>query len=196
MPISWACCDRGQPGASRPAAKGAERPEELDRFRRTSFMAMAAITHTPIRTLLIAPAVFCGHGDRSGTRCAASQFILHHADFLLAPPVAGRQGLYCRPRRPVGRRAWLDPAIGESVGPFGPLMIADYLRDGFAQWLGQFLLQTQGFSPRWDSPRWLDLIFHDDNLTPEPPRSARIPAGAIYAARRHGRHAFGLEHRG
>ncbi|MGH6991031.1 MAG: hypothetical protein ACREE3_14120, partial [Stellaceae bacterium] len=59
--------------------------------------------------------------------------------------------------------------------PLGPLLIADDLHDHFAQWLGQFLLEKQGFSKRWDSPRWLDLIFHDDHLAAVPPQAAGIP---------------------
>jgi hypothetical protein len=102
------------------------------------------------------------------------QFVLHHAEFMLrrlsqdgrnfiAGPgdqAADARGMIIRSRVP---------------SPLGPLMIADYLHDGFAQWLGQFLLEKQGFGVRRDSPRWLDLIFHDDRLTPVPPARAGIP---------------------
>jgi hypothetical protein len=103
-----------------------------------------------------------------------NKFILNHADFLLrrlsqggrdyvAGPgdqAADARGMIIRSRMP---------------SPIGPIMIADYLHDGFAQWLGQFLLEKQGFSTRWDSPRWLDLIFHDDHLAAVPPQQAGIP---------------------
>jgi hypothetical protein len=103
-----------------------------------------------------------------------NEFLLHHAEFLLRrlsqdgrDYVAGPGDQAADARGMIIRL--MDPS------PIGPLMIADALHDGFAQWLGQFLLERQGFSTRWDSPRWLDLIFHDDRLAAVPPRAARIP---------------------
>lgn len=103
-----------------------------------------------------------------------NQFIMHHADFLLRRLSQDGKDYIAGPGDQAADARGMIIRL-KDPSPIGPLMIADYLHNGFAQWLGQFLLQKQGFSTRWDSPRWLDLIFHNDHLTPVPPREAGIP---------------------
>jgi hypothetical protein len=103
-----------------------------------------------------------------------NEFLMHHAEFLLRRLSPDGKDYIAGPGdQAADARGMIIRLMNPS--PIGPLMIADYLRDGFAQWLGQFLLEKQGFSTRWDSPRWLDLIFHDDRLASVPPKEAGIP---------------------
>jgi hypothetical protein len=99
---------------------------------------------------------------------------MHHADFLLRRLSQTGDDFVAGPGDQASDERGMVIRL-QNPSALGPLMIADYLRDGFAQWLGQFLLEKQGFGKRWDNPRWLDLIFHDDTLAPVPPTRADIP---------------------
>ena len=103
-----------------------------------------------------------------------NQFVMHHADFLLRRLSQDGDDFVAGPGDQASDQRGMVIRL-QNPSALGPLMIADYLHDGFAQWLGQFLLEKQGFGKRWDNPRWLDLIFHDDKLTPVPPARADIP---------------------
>jgi hypothetical protein len=103
-----------------------------------------------------------------------NQFLLHHADFLLrrlspdgADFIAGPGDQASDPRGMLIRI--MDPSA------LGPFLIADYLHDSFAQWLGELMFRKQGLGHRGDNPRWLYLIFHDDALRSVPPENAGIP---------------------
>ena len=103
-----------------------------------------------------------------------NRFLLHHAEFLLRRLSPDGADFIAGPGDQSADARGMIITL-QNPSPFGPLMLADYLHDGFAQWLGQFLLEKQGFGERVDNPRWLDLIFHDDALAPEPPVSAELP---------------------
>ncbi|HXE15920.1 MAG TPA: hypothetical protein VN632_01730 [Stellaceae bacterium] len=103
-----------------------------------------------------------------------NQFIMNHADFLLRRLSQDGTDFVAGPGDQASDERGMVIRL-QNPSALGPLMIADYLHDGSAQWLGQFLLEKQGFGKRWDNPRWLDLIFHDDALTPVPPSRAAIP---------------------
>jgi hypothetical protein len=130
-------------------------------------------TYTYQDTFLIAPAILwsLATGQDAVRR---NQFVLHHADFLLRRLSQDGKDFVAGPGDQAADARGMIIRL-QDPSPLGVLMIGDYLRDGFAQWLGQFLLEKQGFGQRWDSPRWLDLIFHDDKLTPVPPARAGIP---------------------
>jgi hypothetical protein len=124
-------------------------------------------------TFLIAPAILWSMATGQDV-VRRNQFIMHHADFLLRRLSQDGQDFVAGPGDQAADPRGMIIRL-QNPSALGPLMIADYLRDGFAQWLGQFMLEKQGFSLRWDNPRWLDLIFHDDGLTPVPPTRAGIP---------------------
>ncbi len=130
-------------------------------------------TYTYQDTFLIAPAILWSMATgRDVVRL--NQFIIHHADFLLRRLSQDGADFVAGPGDQASDERGMIISL-QNPSALGPLMIADYLHDGFAQWLGQFLLEKQGFGKRWDNPRWLDLIFHDDDLTPVPPTRAAIP---------------------
>jgi hypothetical protein len=113
-----------------------------------------------------------------------NRFIMNHADYLLRRLSQDGKDFIAGPGdQPADARGMSIPL--QKPSPLGPLMIADYLHDGLAQWLGQFLLEKQGFGKRWNDPLWLDLIFHDDRLTATPPSTAGtaliryLPQGGI-----------------
>jgi len=103
-----------------------------------------------------------------------NQFIMHHADFLLRRLSQDGKDFVAGPGDQASDARGMIIRL-QDPSPLGPLMIADYLHDQSAQWLGQFMLEKQGFGRRWNEPLWLDLIFHDDDLKAEPPRAAGIP---------------------
>lgn len=103
-----------------------------------------------------------------------NQFVMHHADFLLRRLSQGGDDFVAGPGDQASDARGMIIRL-QNPSALGLLMIADYLRDGFAQWLAQSLLEKQGFGLRWDNPRWLDLIFHDDGLAPIPPARAGVP---------------------
>jgi hypothetical protein len=130
-------------------------------------------TYTYQDTFLIAPAILWSLATgRDVVR--RNQFIVHHADFLLRRLSLDGQDFVAGPGDQSADARGMIIRL-QDPSALGPLMIADYLHDGSAQWLGQFLLEKQGFGKRWDNPRWLDLIFHDDGLVPVPPARAGIP---------------------
>jgi hypothetical protein len=104
-----------------------------------------------------------------------NDFIMHHADFLLRRLSQDGKDFVAGPGDESADARGMVLRLREP-SPLGPMMIADYLHDGFAQWLAQFMLEKQGFGTRWNDPLWLDLIFHDDKLTATPPTAAGIPA--------------------
>jgi hypothetical protein len=103
-----------------------------------------------------------------------NRFIMHHTDFLLRRLSQDGKDFIAGPGdQPADARGMVIPL--QEPSPLGPLMIADYLHDGRAQWLGRFLLEKQGFGKRWNDPLWLDLIFHDGKLTATPPGASGTP---------------------
>jgi hypothetical protein len=130
-------------------------------------------TYTYQDLFLIAPAILWSLATGQDV-VRRNQFILHHAEFLLRRLSPDGKDFVAGPGDQAADARGMNFRL-QNPSALGPLMIADYLRDGFAQWLGQYLLEKQGFGERWDNPRWLDLIFHNDNLTPVPPANARIP---------------------
>ena len=149
-------------------------------------------TYTYQDTFLIAPAILWSMATGQDV-VRRNQFIMHHADFLTRRLSQDGQDFVAGPGDQAADARGMIIRL-QNPSALGPLMIADYLHDGFAQWLGQFMLEKQGFGMRWDNPRWLDLIFHDD-ADAGATGTRRHPPGALYAARRHGRHALGLEYR-
>ena len=130
-------------------------------------------TYTYQDTFLIAPAILWSMATGQDV-VRRNQFIMHHADFLTRRLSQDGEDFVAGPGDQASDARGMIIRL-QNPSALGPLMIADYLHDGFAQWLGQFLLEKQGFGKRWDNPRWLDLIFHDDALTPVPPGHADIP---------------------
>jgi hypothetical protein len=57
----------------------------------------------------------------------------------------------------------------------GPLMLADYLKDGFDQYVGEEILRHQGWGRTANAPQWLSLLFFDDSLKAVSPEAAGIP---------------------
>ncbi len=137
-------------------------------------------TYTYQDLFLIAPAILWSMATGQDV-VRRNQFILHHAEFLLRRLAPGGADFIAGPGDQAADARGMVIRL-QNPTALGPLMIADYLRDGFAQWLGQYLLEKQGFGERWDNPRWLDLIFHDDTLAPVPPANARLPAVRFMAA--------------
>jgi hypothetical protein len=131
-------------------------------------------TYTYQDNFLVAPAILWSMATGQDV-VRRNQFIMHHADFLLRRLSQDGEDFVAGPGDQAANERGMIVRL-QNPSPLGPLMIADYLHDGFAQWLGQFLLEKQGFGKRWDSPRWLDLIFHDDTLAPTPPTRAGVPA--------------------
>jgi hypothetical protein len=130
-------------------------------------------TYTYQDLFLIAPAILWSMATGEDV-VRRNQFIMHHADFLLRRLSQDGKDFVTGPGDQAADSRGMIIRL-QDPSAIGPLMIADYLHDGFAQWLGQFMLEKQGFGERWDNPRWLDLIFHDDRLAAQPPASARIP---------------------
>jgi hypothetical protein len=124
-------------------------------------------------SFLIAPAILWSMATGQDV-VSRNQFILHHPDFLLRRLSQDGKDFIAGPGDQAADARGMIIRL-QDPSPLGMLMIADYRRDGFAQWLGQSLLEKQGFGQRWDSPRWLDLIFHDDTLAATPPARAGIP---------------------
>lgn len=130
-------------------------------------------TYTYQDTFLIAPSILWSMATGQDV-VRRNDFLTHHAEFLLRRLSQDGADFVAGPGDQAADKRGMNFPI-QAPSALGPLMIADYLRDGFAQWLGQFLLEKQGFGKRWDNPRWLDLIFHDDSLTPVPPMRAGVP---------------------
>lgn len=130
-------------------------------------------TYTYQDTFLIAPAILWSMATGQDV-VRRDQFVMHHADFLLRRLSQDGADFVAGPGDQASDARGMIIRL-QNPSALGPLMIADYLHDGFAQWLGQFLSEKQGFGTRWDNPRWLDLIFHDDSLAPVPPARADIP---------------------
>jgi hypothetical protein len=102
-----------------------------------------------------------------------NQYLIHRSEILLrllsadgsdfvagsGDQVADARGMLLKNARP---------------SALGPLILADYLHDGLAQYTGELIRRKQGWSRTQSDPQWLGLLYYNDGLKPIPPSEAGL----------------------
>ncbi|MEA2779464.1 MAG: hypothetical protein QOK29_1008 [Rhodospirillaceae bacterium] len=102
-----------------------------------------------------------------------NQYLIHRSEVLLRLLSADGSDFIAGSGDQVADSRGMLPG-NQRPSALGPLMLADYLQDGVAQYTGELIRRKQGWSRAKSDPQWLALLYYNDALKPVPPTEAAL----------------------
>jgi hypothetical protein len=162
----------GEPGASPRLAKAAAAIQNYTEFANEVHGDGSYKTYAYQDLFLVTPSILWSMATGQDL-VRRNHYLLHRPEVLLRLLSGDGRDVMAGPGDQIADGRGMLQA-DQRPSALGPLLLAGYLGDGLAQYVGERIRQRQGWG-RPSDPQWLALLLVDQNVKPLTPEAAGLP---------------------